>query len=202
MVNSLRLYVFLAGLDSHLDGVRGRILGTAPLPNLQAAYATVCAEANRQDAMLNVTPNDGVVMVVRKSFARDSKKGVRRCSHCNGDNHVIETCFKLHGYPEWHPKGKTSSPVAPSPKADGATCKSNLATTSAFVAKSADSVDYEAAIHYSNSADSVDNEDPVHDSTLSPTSTTEPLIQSSLDDSLEVSHYHLTIFLLILIFMI
>ncbi|KAJ1405981.1 Gag-polypeptide of LTR copia-type [Sesbania bispinosa] len=43
MVNSQRVYVFLAGLDSHLDGVRGRILATTPLPNVQSVYATVCA---------------------------------------------------------------------------------------------------------------------------------------------------------------
>ena len=43
MVNSQRLYVFLAGLDSHLDGVRGRVLATTPLLNLQVAYAIVCA---------------------------------------------------------------------------------------------------------------------------------------------------------------
>ena len=34
MVNYQRLYVFLAGLDSHLDGVHGRVLVTTPLPNL------------------------------------------------------------------------------------------------------------------------------------------------------------------------
>jgi hypothetical protein len=32
-VNSHRVYVFLAGLDSHLDGVRGRIHSTIPLPS-------------------------------------------------------------------------------------------------------------------------------------------------------------------------
>ena len=47
MVNSQRLYIFLAGLDYHLDGVRGRVLVTTPLPNLEVAYAIVCAEANR-----------------------------------------------------------------------------------------------------------------------------------------------------------
>ena len=39
-----------------------------------------------------------------------------------------------------------------------------------------------------NSTDSIDHEDPIQDSTLS--FTTEPLIQSSLDDSLEVSPDH------------
>lgn len=136
MVTSQRLYVFLAGLDSHLDVVRGRILLTTPLPNLQAAYAMVCAQVNCQDDMLNVTSSDGVVMTVQKSSARDSIKGAHKFTHCNGDNHVIETCFKLLGYPEWHPKGKTSSPVAPNPKAESSTSRSNLATTSGFVAKS------------------------------------------------------------------
>ncbi|GMP41308.1 hypothetical protein CsSME_00011461 [Camellia sinensis var. sinensis] len=45
-VNSQRVYIFLAGLDPQLDGVRGRILATKPLPNIHTVYATVCAEAN------------------------------------------------------------------------------------------------------------------------------------------------------------
>ena len=92
MVNSQRLYIFLAGLDYHLDGVRGRVLATTPLPNLEVAYAIVCAEANRQDAMLGITSNEGAVMAIRKSSARPNpKKGVHKYTHCNGDNHVIDT---------------------------------------------------------------------------------------------------------------
>ena len=137
MVNSQRLYVFLAGLDSHLDGVRGRVLATTPLPNLQVAYAIVCAEADRQDAMLGVTSNEGAVMAIRKSSAHpDPKKGVRKCTHCNGDNHVIDTCFKLHGYPDWHPKGKMVSPKPYNLTAEGSVPKSHLVTASGFVAKS------------------------------------------------------------------
>jgi len=34
MINSQRVYVFLVGLDSHLDAVHGRILATTPLPNV------------------------------------------------------------------------------------------------------------------------------------------------------------------------
>ena len=34
------------------------------------------------------------------------KKGVRKYTHCNSDNNMVNTCFKLHGYPCWHPKGK------------------------------------------------------------------------------------------------
>lgn len=43
-VNSQRVCMFLAGLDPQLDGVRGRVLATKPLPNVPAVYAMVCAE--------------------------------------------------------------------------------------------------------------------------------------------------------------
>nr|XP_027186833.1 uncharacterized protein LOC113784769 [Cicer arietinum] len=126
MINSQRVYVFLAGLDSHLDGVRGRILATTLLPNVQSIYATVCAEANRQDAMLSGESSNGSAFAVKKY----PKKEIRKCNHCNGDNHVMETCFKLHGYPEWHPKGKITS----NNKIE--TSKAHLSTAAGFVTKS------------------------------------------------------------------
>ncbi|KAK1581377.1 hypothetical protein Q3G72_005529 [Acer saccharum] len=51
-VNSQRVYSFLASLDPQLDGVRGCVLATKPLPNIHVVYAMVCAEANSQDIML------------------------------------------------------------------------------------------------------------------------------------------------------
>jgi hypothetical protein len=53
-INSQRVYIFLAGLDSHLDGVHGRVLATTPLPSVQVVYAIVCDEANRQEAMVGI----------------------------------------------------------------------------------------------------------------------------------------------------
>ncbi|KAJ8640033.1 hypothetical protein MRB53_016727 [Persea americana] len=118
-VNSQRVYTFLAGLDSQLDGVRGRVLATVPLPNAQIAYAMVCAKANRQNAMMGGTSTDGTAMAARRSSTRqDTKKGIHKCTHCNGDNHVVDTCFKLHGYPDWHPRGKKNSSLQP-PSATG-----------------------------------------------------------------------------------
>ncbi|KAJ8642093.1 hypothetical protein MRB53_018787 [Persea americana] len=113
-VNYQRVYIFLAGLDSQLDGVRGRVLATVPLPNAQIAYAMVRAEANRQNAMMGGTSTNGTAMAARRSSTRqDTKKGMRKCTHCNGDNHVVDTCFKLHGYPDWHPKAKKNSSLQP-----------------------------------------------------------------------------------------
>ena len=122
-LNAQRVYIFLAGLDSHLDGVRGRILATNPLSGIQTVYANVCVEANRQEAMLSTTQNEGAAMAMKKPF--NSKKENRKCTHCNGSNHTMDTCFKLHGYPEWHPKGKK-----------GQTLNSNTTTATGFVVKS------------------------------------------------------------------
>ena len=122
-VDSQRVYVFLASLDSHLDGVRGRILATVPHPSMESVYA----EANRQEAMLHGTSNEGAAMVVKKSF--NPKKGVRKCTHCNGDNHMVETCFKLHGYPDWYPKNKSRS------KSEVLKINSTIGNTAGLVAK-------------------------------------------------------------------
>ena len=76
--------------------------------------------------MLDSESTIGIGFAIKKY----SKKGIRKCTHCNGDNHVVETCFKLHGYPDWHPKGKTT----PNTKVD-ATSKSHISTAAGFVTK-------------------------------------------------------------------
>ncbi|KAH7514494.1 hypothetical protein FEM48_Zijuj11G0095400 [Ziziphus jujuba var. spinosa] len=131
-VNAQCVYVFLAGLDSHLDGVRGRILATIPLPNIQSVYAVVCAEANRQEAMLGST-TEGVALATKK--ASNSKKD-RKCTHCNVTGHTVDTCFQLHGYPDWHPKSKKASQVFSTAKKEDTNLRVNVAITSGFTAQS------------------------------------------------------------------
>ena len=80
----------------------------------------------RQEAMLDSEFTMGTTFAVKKY----SNKGIRKCTHCNGDNHVVETCFKHHGYPDWHPKGKTT----PNTKVD-ATSKSHISIVAEFVTK-------------------------------------------------------------------
>ena len=66
MVNAQRVYMFLAGLDAGLDGVRGRILSTIPLPSLQSSYASVCSEANRQEAMMGSGTAERMALAAKK----------------------------------------------------------------------------------------------------------------------------------------
>ncbi|XP_068328596.1 uncharacterized protein [Pyrus communis] len=77
-ISEERLYDFLAGLDPHLDHVRSQVLTQTPLPSVRAAYALVNAEASG-------------------SKVTDTRK----CTYCDKDKHTRDTCFKLHGYPDW-----------------------------------------------------------------------------------------------------
>ena len=50
-VDRLRVYIFLAGLDNNFDQIRGEILRMEPKPELEAAYAHIKRESNRQGTM-------------------------------------------------------------------------------------------------------------------------------------------------------
>uniref|UniRef100_A0A2N9HID0 GAG-pre-integrase domain-containing protein n=1 Tax=Fagus sylvatica TaxID=28930 RepID=A0A2N9HID0_FAGSY len=73
-----RVYVFLDGLDDRLDKIRGDVLQLRPFPTVEQAYAHVRREAIRQTVM--ITGNAEAV---------------------SGAKHTRDTCFKLHGYPDW-----------------------------------------------------------------------------------------------------
>ncbi|KAJ8627975.1 hypothetical protein MRB53_021282 [Persea americana] len=132
-VNCQRVYTFLAGLDSQLDGVQGRVLATKPLHNIQMAYAMVCGEANRQVVMLGEKTGEGAAMISQKSST--SKKD-RKCTHCGGTGHIVDTCFRLHGYPDWHPKGKKTSQTSSTAKEEETNSRGNLVAASRFTTKS------------------------------------------------------------------
>ncbi|XP_070680768.1 uncharacterized protein [Malus domestica] len=110
-ISEERLYYFLAGLDPHLDHVRSQVLTQTTLPSVRAAYALVNAEASRQTIMLVGPQVEGSAMVTAPSrFPRgvsNSRLGgskitdTRKCTYCDKDKHTRDTCFKLHGYPDW-----------------------------------------------------------------------------------------------------
>ncbi|KAH9677444.1 retrotran gag 3 domain-containing protein [Citrus sinensis] len=52
LVDKNRIYDFLAGLNKELDDVRGRILGTKPLPSIREIFAEVRREESRKRVML------------------------------------------------------------------------------------------------------------------------------------------------------
>lgn len=121
MVQEERVYLFLDGLDDRLDGIRRDVLQLQPFPTVEQAYAHVRREAIRQAVMTGsiVEESPGAVLASKgmkgeaptPSFIQGGKTNSisktripsdgQKCSHCGGSKHTRETCFKLHGYPEW-----------------------------------------------------------------------------------------------------
>ena len=119
LIQEERVYIFLDGLDDRLDNVRSDILQLKPFPTIEQAYAHVRREDTRQAVMTAgaETTTSGAVMAIKGSrFGQpptlvmgkhhlSSKPKVPfdggKCTHCGNTKHTRETCFKLHGYPEW-----------------------------------------------------------------------------------------------------
>lgn len=114
-----RIYKFLLGLNQDLDEVRGRILGTKPMPSLCEVFSEVRREESRRRVMLgtSINPNiEGSVLATRfpsnqktsiGSGNPQKKTGRPWCDHCKRPGHTKETCWKIHGKPtDWKPSSR------------------------------------------------------------------------------------------------
>lgn len=127
-----RVYIFLDGLDDRLDKIRSDVLQLQPFPTVEQAYAHVRREDIRQAVMITGTEDTtGAVMaskgikmgkqppsLIQMSPAAGSgkmnKTGKAKaplegggCTHCGNMKHTRETCFQIHGFPEWWHELKT-----------------------------------------------------------------------------------------------
>ncbi|KAG8377807.1 hypothetical protein BUALT_Bualt08G0072000 [Buddleja alternifolia] len=83
----------------------GFVDGTLKAPSATTKPEDYTIEA----AAMVIQKNEPVALAVRHksgSYSRlnSSNRKPLHCSHCNRDNHVRETCWKLNGYPPGHPK--------------------------------------------------------------------------------------------------
>ncbi|CAL8996270.1 unnamed protein product [Prunus brigantina] len=120
-----RVYIFLDGLDDRLDKARSDVLQMSPFPTVEQAYAHVRREDIRQAVMLGAPTPTGVGLATKGTYrpsrpiptaplqlqtaANNTTPPSRPkaptdgngCTHCGNPKHTRETCFKLHGYPDW-----------------------------------------------------------------------------------------------------
>ncbi|KAF7802282.1 uncharacterized protein G2W53_041393 [Senna tora] len=112
ITESTRLLQFLMGLNLEFKPIRRHILNLDPLPQVDRALAMVISAESEQEVTMTYSALgvEASAMVVKgqNSFRsdadkkRDAAKKDRVCNHCNVTGHTRETCFKLHGYPEWY----------------------------------------------------------------------------------------------------
>lgn len=123
LIQEDRVYVFLDGLDDRLDNIQGDVLQMRPFPTLEQTYMHVCREALHQAVMVtgSTDPIHGAVLAAKglklnspihgpspQGGGRSSKNTQSpqqsegaKCTHCGNSKHTRESCFKLHGYPDW-----------------------------------------------------------------------------------------------------
>ncbi|XP_042028907.1 uncharacterized protein LOC121775891 [Salvia splendens] len=129
-----RLFQLLVALNNKYESIKKEILRTEPLPSAEAAYAIL----RREDARSNVlqTENSGAQgvgagLAVTHQWQNhrphpqrnvggsngggwhkrtDEDKSKLTCSHCGKKKHTRESCFEIHGYPEWWQERKTKPP--------------------------------------------------------------------------------------------
>ncbi|XP_070665261.1 uncharacterized protein [Malus domestica] len=114
-----RVYDFLAGLDSGFDQVRSEILRMKPIPGIEECFNLVRRESQRKATMMGTKTTMAappMAMATKASSSRpraygntrssrtqeDIDKDKLHCNHCNGTRHTEDTCFEIHGYPDWY----------------------------------------------------------------------------------------------------
>lgn len=119
-----RVMQFLMGLNDSYSTIRGSILMMSPLPDTRKTHALVLQQERQVDVAAkreintvhHAMQSTQVAQVNRPptAFGNGFSKRQFKCSYCDGDNHNIDRCFYLHGFPMGHklhgknvkPKGK------------------------------------------------------------------------------------------------
>lgn len=104
LVGKERIYKFLLGLNKDLDEVRGRILGTKPLPKIREAFSEVRREESRRKLMLGTSisapSTESSAMAARGNQPQPPTKKTRPwCDQCKRPGHTKENCWSIYGKP-------------------------------------------------------------------------------------------------------
>ncbi|XP_030964928.1 cysteine-rich receptor-like protein kinase 6 [Quercus lobata] len=111
---------FLMGLNDSYAQVRAQILLMDPLPFINKVYSLLIQEERHCIMGNNSGPHvESSTLVTELSSSSGNKnkmnsKGKEKhgCNHCGMMGHVVEKCYKIHGYPPgFKPKSKNSSVV-------------------------------------------------------------------------------------------
>ncbi|KAL2240899.1 UNVERIFIED_CONTAM: hypothetical protein Sindi_0731100 [Sesamum indicum] len=103
-----QLMQFLMALNKVYDGVRLQLLVMDPVPSINKAYSiTQCVEKQKWVQMELGDNVENVALSVRGGLRYDKKRFIldkctQHWAHCDEIWHNKETCFKVHGTPEWY----------------------------------------------------------------------------------------------------
>jgi hypothetical protein len=100
------VFQFLMGLNESFSHIRGQILLMDPLPSINKVFSLVVQEeSQRQIFIRSINPNPASLITksVPTQQNRFPRQMIRKekpvCTHCGITGHIVDKCYKLHGFP-------------------------------------------------------------------------------------------------------
>lgn len=96
----MKLMQFLMGLNDKFFAVRSSILMIVPLPSVMTAFNLVSQEESHKSISSRPSVEKSTaVFTANKTFKRYKTKNLNlKYTHCGGQGHLVERCFKLIGF--------------------------------------------------------------------------------------------------------
>ncbi|KAL2924831.1 Retrovirus-related Pol polyprotein from transposon TNT 1-94 [Bienertia sinuspersici] len=103
----LRLFQFLNGIDDDdYAGMRTQILMKSPLPTVEEACNMFMQEEAQKEILKGEKAEGDPVALYSKGGGGKDSTCEEGCSVCGGKKHTADKCWKIVGYPKWHPMYK------------------------------------------------------------------------------------------------
>lgn len=110
-----RVIDFLMGLNESYDHVRSQILMKKTLPTLSEVYNILDNDDSQRSA--RISPSSGVELSAFQVSSNTGNSQYQRgrpvCTHCGALGHVVDRCYKKHGFP---PGFKSKYPKSNNPQ--------------------------------------------------------------------------------------
>ena len=94
---------FLMGLNDTYTIVRGQILLVDPIPSLSKVFSLLNQDDKQRKVSKTHTTEASALVVKNNGFSvkgsNNGKSDRPQCTHCGALGHVVDRCYKLHGYP-------------------------------------------------------------------------------------------------------
>jgi len=110
---------FLMGLNDTYAAVRGQILLMDPIPSLTKVFSHLVQDEKQKKINAGKKLQvDSAALTTKNNPTKRSTKGKSgrpQCTHCGNLGHVVDKCYKLHGYPpsyKFKSKGQQASSFA------------------------------------------------------------------------------------------
>lgn len=89
-------------LNDKYVAIRSNILMTSLLPSVMVTFNLVSQEESHKSLSSRIDiEKPSAIFSANKSFKKSKAKNLNlKCTHCGGQEHLVERCFKLIGYPE------------------------------------------------------------------------------------------------------